>query len=229
MLSISPQAAAALQEYSRPAFVTWLQGHLSEAYPHLLPRFPPDVQYAIVVNMLDRASARGLSQQNTLVIWCELMIEIAPNFDHEPEIDAALKRASHSADAALLEFTSLVSSHAWERAEQRSSNLPLFVPFDLSAASILDQTAGAIPTVLYDRPEATSPHEAAARASKAAEGLGISAFPDSALVIAACRSFWGADFASLEWTADLLREGWHGSTLIDALRLRLALEFGRVV
>jgi hypothetical protein len=62
-----------------------------------------------------------------------------------------------------------------------------------------------------------------------ANAMGLAAVADAPLVVAACRSFWGPSFAQAPWAAVLPREGWTADEIVEFLRLRIAMEFGRFV
>ncbi|MCF6249989.1 MAG: hypothetical protein L3J75_01790 [Methylococcaceae bacterium] len=52
----------------------------------MLSRFPEQIQLKIVSNMIDRAKRWGINWKSSLVIFAELMISIAPNFDQQVDI-----------------------------------------------------------------------------------------------------------------------------------------------
>lgn len=227
MLAISPTAQGALAAYARPAFAVRVRKALAEKYPHLLPRFPEPFQDAITGNMLGRAASWGLSQQAALLGYCELMITVAANFDEEPEIRQALENAPEPRDFTLRTLPHAVAKPAWTRAARRASTLPLFVAPSLAGAAIPEQTVAALPLALFDRPEVHNARAAVTQAMGTVVELNMKGLADALLVVAACRSFWGAGFPALAWMVDLQRRQTPPHVLIAALRCRLALEFGR--
>jgi hypothetical protein len=85
--------------------------------------------------------------------------------------------------------------------------------------------------VLHDRPEAADAVGSVEAAQPVAGRLGLADDADSLLVIAACRSFYGEDFDErrLAWAPDLFGAGLTPRAVVNALRLRLALDFARFV
>ena len=227
MLAISPQAQAALEAQARPAFMARVRKALADKYPHVLPRFPQGLQNAITGNMLGRASLWGLSQQSALLGFCELMIQVAANFDEELEIRDALQAAPEPKDFAFRALPKTVAKAAWTRAERRASNLPFFIPPSLVNAPNADQTVAALPIVLFDQPEAHNARGAAEAALGQAAELNLKPLPDAGIVVAAARSFWGPGFPALSWMVELHAKRTPPSVLLQTLRARLAVEFGR--
>lgn len=229
MLTISPSALEALRVHARPGFTARAHESLAETYPHFLPRFPQAIGLAIVANMLGRASVWGLTSQRAMILWCDWMIVIAPNFDEEPELNYALAHSPEPLDDSILKLTYAADPGAWERAERRRSSLPLFTPPSARALPLPDQIVAAIPLALHDRPEAADPVGTVVNGMAVAERLGLQDMPDAPLVVAACISFWGSRFAELPWARELIEERWAPPSFVEALRLRLALDHGRFV
>lgn len=229
MLAISPKAQGALEVYARPAFAVRVRKALAAKYPHFLPRFPENLQNVITGNMLGRASLWGLSQQSALLGYCELMIQVAANFDEEPEIRAALEAAPQPRDLALRKLPLNVAKAAWTRAERRASKLPFFIPPALVTQTVPDQTVAALPIVLFDRPDAQNARAAVGAALPQVAELNLRHLPDAVLVVAACRSFWGPGFTAMSWMSQLVAKQTPPSVLLAAMRARLAISFGRFV
>ncbi len=229
MLVISPQATAALDDYARPAFAVRVRKALAEKYPHFLPRFPENLQDAITGNMLNRGSLWGLRLQTGLLAYCELMISIAANFDEEPEIHGVLQDAPDPKDYTVTALPQKVSKPAWTRAERRASNLPFYIPPSLVGAANPDQTVAALPIALFNQPDAQNARAAVAAALGQAGELNMKHLPDAGLVIAACRSFFGPGFAAMAWMAEAQQERMPPDVMLETMRLRLALDFGRFV
>lgn len=227
MLAISPSAQSALESYARPAFAVRVRKALAEKYPHFLPRFPQDLQDVITGNMLGRAALWGLRQQSSLLAYCEFMISVAGNFDEDTDIRAALESAPEPKDFTLRGLPRTVPPAAWARSEKLGSNLPFFIPPALVAAPVADRTVAALPIVLFGQEEAHNARAAVNAALGQAGELGLTAFADSVLVVATCRSFFGPGFTALSWMNDLRPMPPHKR--LHALRLRLAIEHGRFV
>ena len=229
MLAISPQAQGALEAYARPAFAVRVRKALAEKYPHFLPRFPETLQDVITGNMLNRAAMWGLRQQSALLAYCELMISVAANFDEEPEIRSVLEQAPEPKDFAIRALPQKVTKMAWTRAERRASNLAFFTPPALITAPVPDQTVAALPIALFDQPEVHNARAAVGAALGQAGELDMKHLPDAALVIAACRSFWGPGFTAMSWMQAVLQRGPSPDMAIAAMRCRLAIDHGRFV
>lgn len=228
MLTISPETVSALRAAHFPAFAERMRETLLATYPHFLPCFPLDAQRAIVTNMLDRARGWGLTRQDALFAFCRAMIEIAPNFDRVPQIEQAIAGLGDGRE----QFADLAASlppplRALARA--RASNLPLFLHPSQDARADAERLAAALALALVGRPEVARPASTAAEAIAQAQALGLSGESDGALVVAACRAFWGPEFARLPWAAVLPREGWSPAEILELLRLRLAMQFRRFV
>jgi hypothetical protein len=229
LLTISSSALEALRVYARPGFIARAHESLSETYPHFLPRFPEEIGLGIVANMLGRASVWGLTSQQSLILWCDWMIVIAPNFDDEPELNYALAHSPEPLDTSILKLTYMADPGAWERAERRRSSLPLFTPPSARSLSLPDQIVASIPLALHDRPEAADPIGAVLNSTVVAQRLGLQDVLDAPLIVAACISFWGSRFTELTWARELIEERWAPPSFVEALRLRLALEHGRYI
>ena len=229
MLVVSETTQEALADYARPAFAARLREPLAARYADILARFPQNVQAQMVNHMLGRAELWGLKQQRSCLAFCEFMLKIAPNFDEEPEIRAALQRGAPTRDMAIVSLPDDASEAAWGRAQMRRSNLPLFIPPELVGAPILDQTVAALPVVLFDRPPQPSARVAVEQALATVQNLGMRGLADAPLVVCVCRAFWGPDFMNQPWGQVLLREHFPPELVLSALRLRLAQDYGRYV
>ena len=229
MLVVSETTQEALADHARPAFAARLREPLAAKYADILTRFPQHVQAQIVNHMLGRAELWGLNQQRSCLAFCEFMLKIAPNFDEEPEIRAALQRGFPTRDRAVISLPDDAGEAAWSRAQLRRSNLPLYIPAELAGAPILDQTVAALPVVLFDRPPQPSARVAVEQALPTVQTLGMRGLADAPLVVCVCRAFWGVDFMNQAWAQVLLREHFPPELVLSALRLRLAQDYGRYV
>ena len=231
MLSISEATLRTLETSARPLFARRVQAALAEKYLHFLPRFPEVVQTAIVGNMLGRASRWGIYGQRALLAFCELMIAVAANFDEQPDIRAVREGQDGARDQVLTVLPGLVSEAAWAEAERNAATLPFYVRPSMIEAGEAERTAAAIPLVLHDRPEAASASAAVAAAQALARRLGLADVPDALLVLSACRALYGEGFdeSRLAWTDGVFGAGLPPRAVVNALRLRLALDFARFV
>lgn len=226
MLTISPQTMERYDASARPAFVAWVGETLADKYPHFLPRFPEAVRSRIVGNMLGRAAAWGVGRQRALLAWCELMIIVAANFDEAEPIKQVLERDGAQMDLLIPELPELISEDDWEKSAANGSSLPFFHVPGLAQDSLERRTSDAVRLVLGDRPEAAQPNAAVLQAQKAVASMKLASVPDALLVTVACRSFYGAGPA---WLTSLLAERLPARAVVEAMRLRLALDFGRVL
>jgi hypothetical protein len=231
MLAISETTLRTFETTARPLFARRAQAALAEKYPHFLPRFPEPVQASIVANMLGRASLWSINGQRGLLAFCELMIAVAANFDEQPEIRAALEAGQEGRDRAIHALPMQVPDAAWADASANASTLPFYIRPAMIGQPPADQVAAALPIVLHDRAEAASPAAAVQAAEAACVRLGLGGDADSVLVVAACRAFYGdaVDQKRLAWAPALLGGGLPARAKVNALRLRLALDFARFV
>ncbi|TGO02266.1 hypothetical protein PN36_27830, partial [Candidatus Thiomargarita nelsonii] len=151
MLKLRPEQFEVFQEQAEREFVQQLQHSLAEKYPNDLPCFPDAIQNQIVINMITRAKSWGITWQSSLVIFAELMIAIAPNFDEQTEIRDALKNDTKQVNQIMKTITDHVPETVWAKAEATADDLPLFLNADYLDASLIDQTISAIPLVLWDK------------------------------------------------------------------------------
>lgn len=231
MLSISETTLRTLEASARPLFARRVQAALAQKYPHFLPRFPEAVQIAFVGNMLGRASRWNIPGQRALLAFCELMIAVAANFDEQPEINAALQQQEGARDHVVMALPDRVSKGGWAEAERNASTLPFYIGPRMIGQAETEQTAAALPLVLHDRAEAASAPAAVQAAETSAARFGLQGTPDALLVLAAGRSFYGdaLDQGGLAWVPEVFGAGLPAGAVVNALRLRLALDFGRFV
>ena len=124
-----------------------------------------------------------------------------------------------------------VSREGWAEAERNAATLPFYIGPRMIGQPEAEQTAAAIPIVLHDRPEAAPAPAAVQGAETLAARFQLQGTRDSLLVLAACRSFYGDAFdqGGLAWTPEVFGAGLSPSAVVNALRLRLALDFARFV
>jgi hypothetical protein len=152
MLQISTASASVLETLAWPTFIERVRIGLVETYPEVFGGFTRDGQQIIIENMLGRAHHWGVSRQDAYLAFCEFMLEIAPNFDEQPIIRAALSDLDGLIDDIVLDLPDDVDEEAWEDAEINAQDLPLFVCAQNIEASIDVRTAEAIAFLV---PEAT--------------------------------------------------------------------------
>ena len=231
MLAISETTLRTLEVTARPLFAQRVQLALAEKYQHFLPRFPDHVQAAIVANMLGRAARWSIHGQQALVAFCELMIAVAADFDEQPEVRALLDAEKGGRDRVVLDLPEKVSEAAWAEAASNATTVPFYIRPALIGQAPAEQAAAAIALALHDRQEVASASAAVQQAESAAARLGLGGDADTLLVIAACRSFYGEAFDErrLAWAPEIFNSGLSAKAMLNALRLRLALDFARFV
>jgi hypothetical protein len=232
MLQINPKQFEVFQQQAELQFAQKLQHALAGKYPHMLSRFPDGIQLKIVGNMIDRAKRWGIDWKSSLVIFAELMISIAPNFDQQADIKRVLESDKEQANQRIKAITEYVPDSAWSQAEANSDDLPYFLSAEFLNASLTDQTARAIPLVLWDKEAEFDPHQYATSACQYANQLGFNDINDAPLTIVVWRSLYGSKFNDPElypWASDILdnkRPAWER---IAMLKFRIALDHGRMV
>lgn len=209
-----------------PAFKARLEEVLTDDHPHFLPCFPKPLRTKIVDNMVGHGLYWQLEHQDALHAYCEAMIGIAANFDAVPAI-AKRMQAEVSLSTVFPDVIETLPVDLKREASADGSNLPFFVPSSLRSSSLAEQTAHALTIVLYDRPEADSPHPATNAAIAMAGEFGWAALADGALIAATAKAFWGPQFTRLPWYNEFRFEPWSPREQLELVRLRLALEFGR--
>jgi hypothetical protein len=231
MLAISETTLRTMEVTARPLFARRVQLALAEKYQHFLPRFPDHVQVAIVGNMLGRAANWSIHSQQGLLAFCELMIAVAADFDEQPEIRGLLDAEKGGRDRVVLDLPGRVSEAAWAAAASNATTVPFYIRPALIGQAPAEQAAAAIALALHDRPEAAGASAAVQSAESVAAKLGLGGDADSLLVIAASRSFYGEAFDErrLAWAPDVFNSGLPAKAILNALRLRLALDFARFV
>ncbi len=232
MLKINPQQFEVFQQQAEHQFAQKLQHALAEKYPHMLSRFPDEIQLKIISNMIDRAKQWGIYWKSSLVIFAELMISIAPNFDQQADIKRVLESDKEQANQRIKAITEYVPDSAWSQAEANSDDLPYFLSAEFLNASLTDQTASAIPLVLWDKVADFDAHQYANSACQYANQLGFNDINDAPLTIVVWRSLYGTKFNDLEvypWVTDIIDNQRPARERVAMLKFRIALDHGRMV
>lgn len=232
MLQISPQQFDVFQTQAEDVFIQSLKKALAEKYPHLLPSFPDAIQTKIVINMLDRAKSWGITWQSSLVIFSELMIAIAPNFDEEVEIRAILENNKKEINLIVKKITSHVSDKAWSKAEVTADDLPFFLTAQYLDKPLVKQIASAIQFVLWDKMAEIDHYQYAESACQYAVRLGLDGLNDAPLTLIAWRCLYGSNFNNpkvYSWVNDIINNKHQPRELVSMLKFRIALDYGRVV
>ncbi len=222
----------AFKKESLTKFAEELTPALAEKYPHILPSFPKGIQKMIVVNMLGRACHWGITWQSALVIFSELMLAIAPNFDQEPRIKAALKSPRMDPNGFMLEINRRVPNGVWNSATAASQNLPLFTAPEFIDAPIDTRILQAIPMVLGDRLKGIDLPGLAADSILLAKELSLQKIEESGLVLAAWRLMYGPDFQKPEthpWLRDIFNHQNEPLKKVAMLKYRICLDHQRFV
>ena len=232
MLTINPQQFEVFEKQAEHQFAQRLQHALAEKYPHTLPRFPDEIQLKIVVNMIERAKRWGIDWRSSLVVFAELMMTIAPNFDEQADIKSVLESNKEQANQIIKSMTEHVPGSAWSQAEAAIEDLPLYLSEQFLNTSRLEQTVRAIPLVLWDKVTDLDIQQYAKDACQFANDIGLNDLNDAPIAIVVWRCLYGKDFNNPEinaWVADIINIKRHPRERIAMLKFRIALDHGRMV
>jgi len=232
MLKIRPEQFEVFQEQAERKFIQQLQLSLAEKYPHLLPCFPDAIQNEIVINMINRAKSWGITWQSSLVIFAELMIAIAPNFDEQTEIRDALKSDTKQINQIMKTITDHVPETVWAKAEASADDLPLFLNTEYLNASLIDQTISAIPLVLWDKMTDINAQQYAKSAYQYANQLGLKGLNDAPLTLVVWRGLYGSEFKNPKvypWVNDIMYNKGQPREILSMIKFRIALDHRRRV
>jgi len=232
MLKIRPQQFEVFQQQAEHQFAQKLQHALAKKYPQLLSRFPDEIQLAIIGNMIDRAKRWGIDWKSSLVAFAELMVVIAPNFDQQADIRKCLENNEEHINQTIKSITDHVPKTSWAQAEVAIEDLPLFISGDFLDKTLAEQTANAMPLVLWDKVAALDVQNYAENACQFAPKIGLHDLNDAPLSIVVWRCLYGKDFMDLAvnpWTADIVDVNRPPRERIAMLKYRIALDHGRMV
>lgn len=231
-LKIRPEQFEALQAQTEDQFIRNVQQALVVKYPHCLPRFPNEIQKRIVNNMLDRAKHRGLNSQASLAAFAELMMAIAPNFDEQATIKAALETLpDDDRDAEFQNLAKLVPDQAWKEAESSTETLPLYLSPKQIDQPLPEKTAAALPLLLWDKPEINSQSLAEASCAQAAT-LRLTNSNDAPITHAVWQTLYGKDYNEPTvhaWLEDIFDHQRPSRQVVAMLKLRIMLDHKRWV
>ena len=232
MLTINPQQFEVFEKQAERQFAQRLQHTLAEKYPHILPSFPDEIQLKIVVNMIERAKHWSIDWRSSLVVFAELMMTIAPNFDEQADIKSVLGSNKEQANQIIKSITEYVPDSAWPQAEAAIEDLPLYLSGNFINASLLEQTVSSIPLVLWDKVADLDTHKYAEDACQFANDIGLNDLNDAPITILMWRCLYGEDFnnpAINTWVADIINIKRDPRERIAMLKFRIALDHGRMV
>jgi hypothetical protein len=232
MLTLSPLQFAGFQQQAEDQFVKKIQREFTEKYPQIFSAFPEKIQINIVSNLFDRAKSWGISWKSSLVVFAELMLVIAPNFDQQSDINQALKSDKEQNNQTIKSITSQVPDSAWSQAEAATEDLPLYISLEYINASLAEQTANAIPLVLWDKAAELDIQQTAENACRYADELALNNVNDAPLTLAVWKSLYGQDFNNPRinpWATDILYNNRTSRERIAMLKYRIALDHGRRV
>ena len=231
-LKIRPEQFEALQAQTEDQFVRNVQQALVAKYPHCLPRFPNEIQKRIVNNMLDRAKHRGLSSQASLAAFAELMMAIAPNFDEQTTIKAAIEALpDDDRDAEFQNLAKLVPDQAWKEAETNAETLPLYLSVEQIDKPLPEKTAAALPLLLWDK-QNTNVQSLAEASCTEAETLKLTESNDAPITHAVWQTLYGKDYNNPTlhpWLGDIFDRQRPSRQVVALLKLRIMLDHKRWV
>lgn len=232
MLRISPQTSDALADAAWPGFIERLRVAYEAEYPHVLPCFPPDLQFRIVENMAGRAERWGIWRQDAFAIFTELMLAIAPNFDEHPEVISVFSDDDEDINEIVASLDERLADSVWEEIEANASDLPLFIPATHIEAPLEAKVSAAIDIALAGVALHAPANEIARHAIAEAHQLGLAEETDAALALAAWRAFYresATDVRRHEWLADLFNQALPARNRVAQLKFQIALDFNRFV
>ncbi|MCK5871065.1 MAG: hypothetical protein KAG45_10645, partial [Methyloprofundus sp.] len=201
-------------------------------YPQILSRFPNDIRLKIVTNMIDRAKSWGIDWESSLVIFAELMISIAPNFDQQENVREALSSDKEHVNQIIKSITEYVPDSAWMKAEVTIEDLPLYLSENFLNASLLEQTTSAIPLVLWDKVADLDIQQYAKDACQLANEIKLHELNDAPISIVVWRCLYGEGFNDSvvnPWVAEITDVDRQPRERIAMLKFRIALDYGRMV
>lgn len=232
MLQISPQQFDVFQKQAEQQFAKKLQRALADKYPQVLSRFPDDIQLKVVNNMIARAKRWGIDWRSSLVIFAELMMTIAPNFDEQVDIKNVLGSDKEQANQIIKSITEYVPDSAWSQAESMIEDFPLFLSEDFLNVSLFEQTASAVPLVLWDKVANLDVQQYVNNACQYANEIKLINLNDAPIGIVVWRCLYGEGYndpAVNPWAADIIDIKRHPRERIAMLKFRIALDHGRMV
>lgn len=232
MLNIRAAQLKSLNDHAMRKFAGDIRPTLVRKYPHCLPFFPRKVQEQIVLNMLGRARRWGITWQTALLAYAEMMLSVAPNFDELREVGIALNLEWLDSNRAMLSLSPEVTSDAWRSAAIPKNDLPLFVAAEQIGSSQRDQTAAAMPIALGDKIDGADPLRLADSALALASSLKLDSIPDSGLVVAAWRLFYGTNFrdqSTFPWLADVFEKKRLPVEAVAMLKLQINQDHHRFI
>lgn len=221
---------AALRRNLEDSFQARLTLSLSRRYPHILKRFPSEIQGRIVSNLIARARYCGCTWQSSIGTFAELMLCAAPNFYQERHIADVLRSAGKNIDSAMRRLHRHLHPEAWTLARAQAQDLPLFTRPETDSFSVRKRTLAAFPLALWGlQGDAGKVAELADHQTKQ---WGLDLVEDSALTLAAWFAFDGPQFADIRhnpWIGDALAKGRSARESVALFKLRLALDHQRFI
>ena len=103
-----------------PRLIADLCAHLREHHAEAVGDLGDDELRRRVRVSLARARTYGLSSCASLGAFVATAFEVAPNFDEQPNINAALLDTRVSADSRMLDLVHRTTEADWEQAERAS-------------------------------------------------------------------------------------------------------------
>lgn len=232
MFTLRPEQFQVFQEHAEHKFAQKLQHVLAEAYPHVLPCFPDEIQNKIVMNMINRAKSWGITWESSLTIFAELMIVIAPNFDEQTEIRDTLKSDRIQINQTMKMITDIIPEVTWHKAKANADELPLFLSANYLNTSLMNQTISAIPLVLWDKIANINAYQYAINAFQYATQLGLNGLNDAPLTLVVWQCLYGSKFQNpkvYSWVNNIINNKRHPREILEIIKFRIALDHGRRV
>jgi|WetSurMetagenome_2_1015567.scaffolds.fasta_scaffold313334_2 hypothetical protein len=98
--------------------------HVCEHLPESVAELKDDEILRRAEVAVERAKRHGFLKESSVAAFASLMFLVAPNFDEQPNIKAALKAPGLPADACMERLMGNTKEEDWEAAGAQSANWP---------------------------------------------------------------------------------------------------------
>lgn len=225
MLTIRTRQLAVFEPLQEQRFLKSLGDSLQRENAPLAELSSPIMAWLVDAGV-QRARSFGFRWQSTIGQFLHLMAAVAPNFDLQPAIHAALLNPDVPLEERVQTAADDVPEAAWQAAEAAASSLGWHLAQDSFGMPTALRLALALRRALpQDLRDTAVKLETAVTASlPRADALGLKG-EDALFVFAACERIYGADFAQrLEWAREIFGPGLAAALRPALLRARVALD-----
>jgi hypothetical protein len=123
MITIRNAQMAALQQAQLPSVLARLTQYVREHHAASTAQFDDALLGQMVGAGVRRAQGWGFETMFGLGLFVALMFEVAPDFDTDPRIHAALGTPSCALDDCLAGIADVLADDEWEQLAQRANAL----------------------------------------------------------------------------------------------------------